>query len=139
MVLLKRKLFLKAATILILAAFQISTQAQTRIRFRRGSSSATVAGQLSSRQLQRVYVIGARAGQILAVRVTVKGEDATDFALFNIDSPSGKALTAGEQETQINLPENGDYRITITPPAAFYQEKLRGYKRLRFSLFVRID
>src|SRR5688500_8258760 len=50
----------------------MDTPAQTRIRFGRGSTSATVSGSLAGHGT-RTYVLGARAGQRLSANVSSRG------------------------------------------------------------------
>jgi hypothetical protein len=112
----------------------------TRIHFKRGESSATVSGRLTSRRLKQAFLIGAKAGQEMSVGIKAKTSDGLDFANLMIFDPSGKTIAADDGgAVKTRLKQTGDYRIEVTPPGSFYREKLTGYKDLRFALSVRVD
>ncbi|MGH9848171.1 MAG: hypothetical protein ACREEM_56535, partial [Blastocatellia bacterium] len=92
-----------------------SGAAATRIRFKRGESSGTVSGKLTSRLLKKTFLIGAKAGQILYANIEAKTSDGLDFANFIVLDPSGKPI-ADERTERIHLKQTGDYRIEVTPP-----------------------
>ncbi len=125
--------------------FPIHLQAQnrrtsaTRIRFNRGELSATVAGRLSSRHLEQSFLVGARAGQELYIKAKAQSDDGLDFVTVLISDPSGKPIGANDgSDLRVTLKHTGDYRIVVSPPGSFYRQKIKGYKELRFSLFVKI-
>ncbi len=62
MTFLKCRLFFATALILMLLATQFSAIAQTRIRFVKGRTSATVSGGLA-RNASKCFVLGTRQGQ----------------------------------------------------------------------------
>jgi hypothetical protein len=65
-----RSLIIKSfAVLMIIGTMDSAAFSQTRIRFARGRTSATVAGSLSAGG-QRSYILGASAGQTMTVRVT---------------------------------------------------------------------
>lgn len=74
----------------------------TRIRFKRGESSATVSGKLTSRLLKKAFLIGAKAGQNLYASIEAKTNDGLDFANFIVLDPSGKPI-ASESTQRIQL------------------------------------
>jgi hypothetical protein len=85
-----------------------------RIRFARGSSSAGVEGAVL-RGERAVYLVGARGGQQMRVRVVSPENN----AVFQIHSPPGGAALPGAGETDDatawsgTLPRSGDYRIVV--------------------------
>jgi hypothetical protein len=111
----------------------------TRIRFKRGQSSTTVSGQLSSRRLQQVFLIGGQAGQELYVQIKARSSDGVDFVSVLFYDPAGKPLGTTQDDIRIRLKQTGNYRIELSPPGSFYRENLKGYKQLQFTLFVRIQ
>ena len=128
----------------LLVGFAFSTAAQTkrgatRIRFKRGESSTTVKGRLSSRNLERVFLIGAQTGQEMHLKITARTSDGLDFALLLLYDPSGKPLGSTQEDLRIRLKQTGDYRLEISPPGSFYSEKVKGYKELQFTLFVGVQ
>lgn len=62
--------------------------AQTRINFRRGSSSATVSGKIGSKGYSE-YVINGRAGQVMSIEIT-SGNGAV---VVNAGTASGKSFS----------------------------------------------
>jgi hypothetical protein len=84
-----------------------------RIKFAKGKNSATISGAVIRGDLD-TYLVGARAGQRMTVRVTAL----EDNAAFSIKGPDGEFLDgAGEMDDATNvvlsLPQNGDYRIVV--------------------------
>jgi hypothetical protein len=122
-------------------AFPVQGQSKrtvTRIRFKRGGSSATVKGQLSSGRLEQIFVVGAQSGQELYLQIRARTSDGLDFALIQLHDPFGRPLGSSQDDLSVRLKHTGDYRIEVTPPGSFYRENVKGYKRLQFTLFVRI-
>jgi len=76
--------------------------AQTRIRFARGRTSATVSGGLAA-GASRSYILGASAGQLMRVRVSSRTGGAT------VDI-GGNDVGTG---TTIRLRSTDDYIITV--------------------------
>ncbi len=130
-----------AACVLIAAPFQAYGQGRgaTRVRFKRGQSSTTVKGQLSSRRLEQVFLVGAQAGQELYLQVKARTSDGLDFAILQIYDPFGKPLGTTQENVSIRLTQTGDYRIEISPPGSFYRENVKGFKQMQFTLFVRVQ
>ena len=84
-----------------------------RIRFAKGKSSVTISGAVI-RGDRDTYILGARAGQRMTVRVTA----IEDNAAFTIEGPDGEFLPgAGEMDdaTNVTVPlgKTGDYRIEV--------------------------
>ena len=84
-----------------------------RIRFAKGKRSATVSNSVIRGDLD-TYILGARAGQTMSVKITSLERN----AVFQIETPGGGYLSgAGETDDAMNwsgkLPEGGDYRIVV--------------------------
>ena len=99
---MKKRLVMKSlaiAAILLLAASSLT--AQTRVRFKRGTNSATVSGRLGKGGV-RSYVLRASAGQSLTATLS-SGNGKVDFTQGNV------------HDTQFNrtLDYNGDVEIMI--------------------------
>src|ERR1051326_9210663 len=92
---------------LVSAAAQTKSGA-TRIRFKRGKSSATIKGQLTSRHLEKAFLVGAQAGQDLYLEVKARTSDGLDFALLQVYDPSGQPLGTGQEDSRIQLKQTGD-------------------------------
>jgi hypothetical protein len=113
-------LFRKTAIIFAVAAFSIVTVAvpsadgiTKRVRFARGKNSIILSNAVIRGELD-AYIVGARAGQQMTVRVTALERNAA----FSIENPGGSYLEgAGEMDdaTSVSrrLPETGDYRIVV--------------------------
>jgi hypothetical protein len=124
------------------AAFQVHGQGRkpaTRIRFKRGQSSTTIKGQLTSRRVEKVFLVGAQSGQELYLQIKARTSDGLDFALLSVYEPSGNSLGITQDDLRVRLKQTGDVRLEISPPGSFYRENLKGYKELQFTLFVRIQ
>ena len=98
---------------LALAGITSADGVRKRIKFARGKSSATVSGAVV-RGDRDVYTIGAKAGQMLTVRITSPEKN----AVFQIRSKGGEYLQdAGEEDDATSLssdlPQTGDYEIIV--------------------------
>lgn len=95
-------------------AFTTSADGITkRVRFAKGKSSATISGAVI-RGDQDTYIIGAKSGQMMSVKITALENN----AVFDIKGPDGEYLQdAGETDDAtsitVDLPYTGDYRITV--------------------------
>lgn len=115
---IKRSFLTKVFSALMLIGMMNSlTFAQTRIRFARGKTSATVAGTLYS-DYQRSYVVGASRGQTMTVSVRSGGNVWLDIG--------GNEVGTG---TTIELRSTDDYIITVHNDDG---------RALRYSLYVSI-
>jgi hypothetical protein len=108
---------LRPAMLPLLLAVTLGAAAQDtprRIRFARGSSSAAVEGAVL-RGERAVYLVGARAGQQMRVRVASPEEN----AVFQLHAPGRGGTLRGAGETDDAtawsgaLPRTGDYRIVV--------------------------
>jgi hypothetical protein len=108
----------KLAVSLIIAVFAVGTFAlppsdTKRIKFAKGKSSATVSNSVI-RGEQDTYIVGARGGQRMSVKIT----SLENNAVFQIENPHGEYLEgAGETDdamsVTVSLPDSGDYRIIV--------------------------
>ena len=96
--------------VLIQAAAAVASQKQPqRIRFERGKSSATIHGHLAGFDTQD-YVVGARAGQQMDIRLTASNPG-TYFVLYSIN---GNATDMNETDHySLETTESGDYVIRV--------------------------
>jgi len=84
-----------------------------RIKFAKGRSSATVSGAVI-RGDRDTYIVGARGGQ----RMTVRISSLENNAAFVIENPHGEYLEGaaeGDDATNatVELPDSDDYRIIV--------------------------
>lgn len=113
---MKVRIFLSTLAAVLFVSLAVITSADgitKRIKFAKGKSSATISGAVI-RGDRDTYVVGARAGQMMTVRITSLEKN----AVFQIEDPSGAYLQdAGEEDDATNvtnsLPEDGDYRIVV--------------------------
>lgn len=111
-----RKILLTAtaALALTLATMAFSADGVTkRIKFAKGRSSATVSGAVV-RGDRDIYLIRAKAEQMMTVRITSR----EDNAVFQVQGPDGEFLQdAGEEDdakmVTNTLPFDGDYKIIV--------------------------
>lgn len=100
----------------ILQMTSLELFAQTKIRFARGRSSATVSGTIPAKS-NRYYVVGARSGQIARVSVNHRS-----LKIFSDEAPKGESGSSsfetytGDNEFGIYNPTNRaiKYRLTIS-------------------------
>lgn len=87
--------------------------AQRRVQFRRGTSSTTLQGTVT-RALSETYLVGARAGQVMTVKLT----GANKSLSFLVSSPKTTTLIADNtRDWTGTLPEDGDYTIIVQADA----------------------
>ena len=106
-------------TILMMLVLPLSIFGQgapQRVRFQTGHSSATLKGRIVGFDTKD-YVVGAKAGQAMAVRLT-SSHASTYFVIYSIN---GRATDMNETtEWSETLSESGDYliRVFMMRPAA---------------------
>ncbi|HMS08786.1 MAG TPA: hypothetical protein PKE66_04845 [Pyrinomonadaceae bacterium] len=114
-----KALLVKAVAVaMLIGTIDLPASAQTRIRFARGTSSATVNGSLPG-GYSRSYVVGARAGQMLTVRVRSTGNVWLDIGGNEV----GTGIT-------IECNSTDDYIITVNNSNNY---------GVNYSLFVAIN
>jgi hypothetical protein len=105
--------------LLLTAAFTFvavrdSDAQSTRIKFRRGSVSATASGNLNSFRSKRVYVIRVREGQTL--RTEQVGGGSRPITIF-VKDPNGEGVGDSDascnNRREISPTEAGDYIIEV--------------------------
>ena len=115
---------MKRVSFLLVIAFIAFTAASTfaqgggkaepnRIKFAKGKHSATVSNSVIRGEVD-TYIVGAKAEQMMTVRVTAIENNAA----FTVQGPDGEYLQdAGEEDEarQVTntLPYNGDYKIIV--------------------------
>jgi len=88
-------------------------QAVRRLQFKRGTSESTVQGKVSI-ALPDTYLVGARAGQVMTVKLTAPRK----AVRFLVMSPSTRSLVADNARDWTGvLDETGDYTIIIDSDA----------------------
>ena len=108
------KVLLVISALIAFASDATAEGIKKRVRFPRGSTSTAIKGNVL-RGDQDTYLLGARAGQTMTVRIT----SLEDNAVFQIYKPGGKETLegAGESEDAMQwsgeLPATGDYVIVV--------------------------
>ena len=100
--------------ILSVASITSADGVRKRLKFAKGRSAATVSGAVI-RGDQDTYIIGARKGQTMRVKITSLEKN----AVFDVKDADGNYLQdAGESDDATNwtgdLPSTGDYEITVS-------------------------
>lgn len=110
----------RTAVAVVIALFTVSGLAinkhdgiTKRVKFAKGKSSVTLSNAVI-RGEQDTYILGAKAGQRMTVKVTALENNAA----FQIKGPNGDYLEgAGEMDDATSvtgtLPRNGDYHIIV--------------------------
>lgn len=110
---------IRAALALLVLFTVIALQANAagvnkRVRFPRGANATTIAGSVIRGDRDR-YLIGARAGQKMTVKISAEEQN----AVFQIYQPGNSKTLAGAGEGQDatdwsgSLPVTGDYTIVV--------------------------
>ena len=86
-----------------------SKPAYRRVQFRRGSSSTTVQGKVSI-ALPDTYLLGARAGQVMTVKLTAPHQS---VRFMIMTSRTTEVLADNTTSWTGTLPETGDYHILV--------------------------
>lgn len=113
---MKIRLFVSFILSILLLSFAIVTSADgvtKRVRFAKGKSSATLSGGVV-RGDRDTYILGAKAGQTMSVKIT----SVENNAVFQIENPDGEYLeNAGDGDDAMNwrgsLADKGDYKIIV--------------------------
>jgi hypothetical protein len=86
-----------------------------RIQFKHGHTAATLRGTLH-RDEQTEYVLAARQGQRLTVRITSMPRQSVTFTLQDPDGEEVKFQVEADPHTSGILPKTGDYSISVGRP-----------------------
>jgi len=105
--------FLLITLALSLASITSADGIRKRLKFAKGKSSTTVSGAVIRGDLD-TYIVGAREGQTMRVRIT----SLENNAVFQIEGADGSYLSgAGEEDDATNwsgeLPATGDNKIIV--------------------------
>jgi len=105
--------FILLAVTLSLATVAAADGVNKRLRFAKGKSSTVVSGAVV-RGDRDTYTLGAKAGQMMSVKITSVEKN----AVFQIQDSAGNFLTgADEGDDAMNwsneLPSTGDYKIIV--------------------------
>ena len=107
------KQYREARNILVQVETGETKPAVRRLQFKRGTSQTTVQGKVSI-ALPDTYLVGARAGQVMTVKLTA----ARKTVRFLLMSPSTRSLVADNARDWTGvLDETGDYTIIIDADA----------------------
>lgn len=104
--------FLLATTFVLMTGVDLF--AQSRIRFARGRTSATVSGTIAA-GANRSFVVGAKSGQYAIVSVSPR-----NLKIWNSGAPKGESgsssfeTESGDNEFGIYNPTNREVRYTLT-------------------------
>lgn len=106
--------FLVLSMVLIMSLTDLN--AQTRVRFRRGSNSATISGTLAA-GVTRGYVLGARNGQVLSATVS-SSNGKVDFTQGNYHDSQYSMTIERNGDAYISIDNHGNratkYTLTIS-------------------------
>ncbi len=102
---------------LVLMLFMTSSElmAQTRVRFRRGTNSATLTGRLGVGSA-RSYVLGASAGQTLTATLS-SGNGRVDFTQGNVHDTQYSRVLEYDGDVILTIDNHGsptNYTLTIS-------------------------
>ena len=107
-----------AALLVLSLNLPAAAQMSSPIHFATGADHAVLSGTIAGHEYHD-YVLRARAGQTMAVKLTVTGTNGDGGAFFNILPPgsSGAAIfngsTSADGSGRVKLPEDGDYRVRV--------------------------
>jgi len=108
------KLAVTAILVIAFATTALSAGIKRRIRFPRGSSSTAISGAVVRGQRDR-YIIGAKEGQTMSVRIK-SGEDNAVFQIYFLgEQESLEGAGEGDDATRWSgkLPATTDYIIVV--------------------------
>jgi hypothetical protein len=114
---------------LLASANQVGAQIRSRVRFTRGASTATVRGRITGYKYVD-YIIGARAGRALKLRLQTTGN--AEIVVFtpsdeNVEGANGLEYTGEIEYT-------GDYKIRVLQRRAFARRNNASNYTLRISI-----
>lgn len=95
-----------------------AAQASSPVHFAQGKDHAVLNGSIAGHGYHD-YVLRARAGQTMAVKLTVTGTNGYGTIYFNILPPGSDDVAifngsmSADGSGQVRLPEDGDYRIRV--------------------------
>ena len=112
-----KKISAKILILSVVLMFTVSDlTAQTRVRFRRGSNSATITGTLAA-GVTRGYVLGARSGQVLSATLS-SSNGKVDFTQGNLHDSQYSMTVENNGDVYISIDNHGNratrYTLTIS-------------------------
>ena len=110
--------------VLVVFSFAERSSAQTRIKFARGQSSATLRGTLAADKT-REFAFKVRFGQKLSVRMI----PADDDIAVEVSNYNGHVFWVENGFGKVVIDENGDYYVVMAN---------RGRKAIKYSLTVTV-
>jgi hypothetical protein len=102
-----------------------------RIEFKRGTTSTTISGTVRGDE-QAEYVLGAKKGQRLVIKLTSVPAKSSVFQLLGPDNDTLGLEYDANYDYSGTLPKTGDYLITVARPTAS-----KGTSRYKLTLSVR--
>ncbi|MGQ0761771.1 MAG: g-type lysozyme inhibitor [Acidobacteriota bacterium] len=127
----KRLLGFSVLMLVLFAAGSVDAQTTRRVQFAKGASSATVNGRIKGYEYID-YVIAARAGQTMSVRLT--GSSVAELAILMPDGGNLGMDATGVREWSGELPESGDYSIRVLMPRAYARRGTTARFSMRISI-----
>lgn len=134
---IKMAAILAGATLLLMMASS-PTMAQgggkaepNRIEFKRGANSTTIGGTVRGEE-QAEYVLGAKKGQRLVIKLTSAPAKSSVFQLLGPDNDTLGLEFDANWDYSGKLPKTGDYFITVARPTAS-----KGTSRYKLTVSVR--
>ena len=88
-----------------------------RIEFKRGATSTTVSGSVRNDE-QYEYVLGAKKGQRLTIKITSTPVKSSVFQLLGEDQDTLGLEHDANFDVSIVLPKDGDYFINVSRPTS---------------------
>ena len=102
-----------------------------RIEFKRGTNSTTISGTVRNEE-EAEYVIGAKKGQKLIIKLTSVPVKSSVFQLLGPDNDTLGLEFDANWDYSGTLPKTGDYFITVARPTAS-----KGTSRYKLAITVR--
>ena len=102
-----------------------------RIEFKRGTSSTTVSGAVRNDE-EAEYVLGAKQGQRLTIKITSTPIKSSVFQLLGEDNDTLGLEHDANFDVSIDLPKTGDYFINVKRPT-----EARGTSRFKLTVTIK--
>lgn len=130
-----KSVFICGCFFLILAASPAFAQGggkaePLRIEFKRGTTSTTVSGSVRNSE-EYEYVLGAKKGQRLKIKITSTPVKSSVFQLLGEDQDTLGLEHDANFDVSIVLPKDGDYFINVSRPT-----QTKGYSRFRLAIAI---
>ena len=102
-----------------------------RIEFKRGTTTKTISDSVRGSE-QAEYVLSARQGQRLSIRLTAVPAKSSCFLLYGPDNPQVDLSLDCVSSYSMKVPANGDYFLTVTRAS-----DSKGTSRYRMTITIR--